>query len=49
MQQKIFFICLVLMMTSALQVQAQDALQDSVYKRWFVGTSICLILDIIFN
>ena len=44
MQKKILFIGFALMMTSTLQVKAQYAKTDSTYKRWFVGTSLFVLL-----
>ncbi|HEU4469806.1 MAG TPA: hypothetical protein VFR58_01870, partial [Flavisolibacter sp.] len=43
MQGIIFRIGLVLMMASALQLKAQYAETDSIYKRWFVGSSLFVI------
>jgi hypothetical protein len=44
MQKKILWIGLVLLLTSTLQVNAQYAKTDSTYKRWFVGTSLFVLL-----
>jgi hypothetical protein len=44
MQKKIFFIGLVLLLTGKLQLNAQYAKTDSTYKRWFVGTSLFVLL-----
>jgi hypothetical protein len=45
MQKKILWIGLVLVLTSSsLQVNAQYAKTDSNYKRWFIGTSLFVIL-----
>jgi hypothetical protein len=44
MQRKILFIGLVLLLTSTLQLKAQYSKQDSTYKRWFVGTSLFVLL-----
>jgi hypothetical protein len=43
MQKKILFIGLVLIMTSTIQLKAQNAKQDSTYKRWFVGSSLLIL------
>ncbi|MDO1449913.1 hypothetical protein Q0590_26780 [Rhodocytophaga aerolata] len=43
MQKKILLVALTLLMASALQVKAQDAKQDSTYKRWFVGSTLYLL------
>lgn len=40
MQKKIFFIGCALLMTSILQLKAQNAKQDSTYKKWYVGSSL---------
>ena len=40
MQKKILFMGFVLMMTSTIQVKAQDIKTDSTYRRWFVGSSL---------
>jgi hypothetical protein len=44
MQKKILWIGLVLVLVSNLKVHAQYAEQDSAYKRWFVGTSLFVII-----
>jgi hypothetical protein len=44
MQKKILRIVLALMLVSNLQVNAQYAKQDSTYKKWFVGTSLFVIM-----
>jgi hypothetical protein len=44
MQKKILWIGLVLVLISNLKVHAQYAEQDSTYKRWFVGTSLFVII-----
>ena len=44
MQKKILFMSFVLMMTSTIQLKAQYAKQDSTYKKWFVGTSLFVLL-----
>ncbi len=44
MQKKILFIGFFLMMTSILQLKAQYAKTDRTYKKWFVGTSLFVLL-----
>jgi hypothetical protein len=44
MQKKILWIGLAFVLASSLQVNAQNAKQDSTYKRWFVGNT-CLTLE----
>ncbi len=44
MQKKIFWIGLAFVLVSSLQVNAQYAKTDSTYKRWFVGTSLFVLL-----
>ena len=44
MQKKTLFIGFVLMMTSALQLQAQYAKTDDRYKKWFVGSTLWVLL-----
>ncbi|OBX21357.1 hypothetical protein LX77_01391 [Gelidibacter algens] len=43
MQNKILWIGLVLVLTSSLKVNAQNAQQDSIYKRFFVGSSLLML------
>lgn len=43
MQKKILWIGLVLVLTSGLQVNAQYAKTDSIYKKYFVGSSLFLL------
>ena len=43
MQKKILFIGFVLMMTSTLQVKAQDTVQDSTYKKFYIGSSLFML------
>lgn len=43
MQKKIIWIGLALVLVSRLQVNAQYAKTDSIYKRWFVGTSLFVL------
>ena len=44
MQKKILWIGLILVLSSSLQVKAQYAKQDSTYKRWFLRTSLFVLL-----
>ncbi|TAE28713.1 MAG: hypothetical protein EAZ91_14370 [Cytophagales bacterium] len=44
MQKKILGLALTLLMASTLQLKAQYAKQDSTYKRWFVGSSLFVLL-----
>ena len=44
MQKKILWFAFILMMASSSQVKAQYAETDSNYKRWFVGTSLFVLL-----
>lgn len=44
MQKKILWIGLALMLVCMLQVKAQYTKTDSTYKRWFVGTSLFVLL-----
>jgi hypothetical protein len=44
MQKKILQIGLALVLVSNLKVQAQYSKQDSTYKRWFIGTSLFVIV-----
>ncbi|MDD2793232.1 MAG: hypothetical protein PHD73_08630 [Sediminibacterium sp.] len=46
MQKKILFIVFVLMTTSALQLKAQNAPKDSVYKKYFVGSTLMLLSNL---
>ena len=43
MQKKILWIGFVLMMTSTIQVNAQDTKKDSTYRKWFVGSSLFML------
>lgn len=43
MQKKILFFALTLMAASTLQVKAQNAKQDSTYRKWFVGSTLYLL------
>lgn len=44
MQKKILWIGLALILVSNLKVQAQYSKQDSTYKKWFIGTSLFVII-----
>jgi hypothetical protein len=44
MQEKIFWIGLAFVLASSLRVNAQYAKTDTTYKRWFVGTSLFVIM-----
>ncbi|MCE7043338.1 hypothetical protein [Dyadobacter sp. CY312] len=43
MCKKILWIGLTLLLSSRLQVNAQDAKKDSTYKKWFVGSSFLML------
>jgi hypothetical protein len=43
MQKKILRIGLALMLAGSLQVNAQDAQQDSTYRRWYIGSSLFML------
>ena len=43
MQKKILFIGLVLVLANTLQVKAQYATQDSIYKKYFVGSTFLML------
>ena len=45
--QKNLWIGIVLVLSSSLQVNAQDAQQDSTYKRWFIGSSLLMLGNLI--
>jgi hypothetical protein len=47
MQKKILWFALVLMMASTLQVKAQYAKQDSSYKKFFVGSTLFMLANLI--
>ena len=49
MQKKFLFIVFVLMITSTLQVKAQDAKQDSTCKKYFVGSTLLMLGNFIPN
>ena len=44
MQKKVLWIGLAFVLAGSLQVNAQYAKQDSTYKKWFVGTSLFVLL-----
>lgn len=43
MQKKILWIGLAFVLASSLQVNAQNAKQDSTYRRWFVGSTLLML------
>lgn len=43
MQKKILWIGVALLLASSLQVNAQSAIQDSSYKKWFVGSTLLML------
>ena len=43
MQKKILSFALTLVMANTLKVKGQDAKQDSIYKKWFVGSSLMML------
>lgn len=47
MQKKILCCALILMMTSTLQVKAQYAREDSTYKKYFVGSTLFMLANLI--
>jgi hypothetical protein len=47
MQKKILFIGFALVMTSTLQLKAQYAKQDSTYKKWFVGSTLFMVANLL--
>ena len=49
MQKKILMFALAIMMAKNLQVKAQDAKQDSTYKKWFIGSSLLMLGNLIPN
>ena len=49
MQKKILWIGLALVLAGSLQVNAQNAKQDSTYKRWFIGSSLLMLGNFIPN
>lgn len=49
MQKRILFTCLVIMMTSTLQLKAQSDKQDSNFKRFYIGSSLYMLGNFIPN
>jgi hypothetical protein len=49
MQKKILWIGLALVLASSLQANAQDAKQHNAYKKWFVGSSLLMLGNLIPN
>ncbi len=49
MQKKKLWIVLALVLGSSLQVNAQEAEQDSTYKKWFVGSTLLMLGNFIPN
>lgn len=49
MQKKILWIGLAFVLAGSLQVNAQNAKQDSTYKRWFIGSSLLMLGNFIPN
>jgi len=47
MQKKILWFALILMMAGSLQVKAQYAKQDSTYKKYFVGSTLFMLANLI--
>jgi len=47
MQKKILWFTLVLMMASTLQVKAQYARQDTTYRKYFIGSTLFMIANVI--
>jgi hypothetical protein len=47
MQKKILVVGFILMMTSAIQLKAQYDKQDSTYKKWFVGSTLFMLANLI--
>ena len=47
MQTKILWIGLVLILASGFEVNAQSAKQDSTYKKWFVGSTLLMLGNLI--
>ena len=43
MQKKILMVGLVLALTSNLQINAQEIKKDSIYRKWFVGSSLLML------
>ncbi|NOT74972.1 MAG: hypothetical protein HOP08_08580 [Cyclobacteriaceae bacterium] len=49
MQKKILLIGFVLLIISAIKLQAQHAKRDSTYKRWFVGSTLLMLGNFVPN
>ncbi len=49
MQKKILQIVLAFVLTSSLKVYAQDTQKDSTYKKWFIGSSLYMLGNLIPN
>lgn len=49
MQRKILFIGFVLLMASTIQLKAQNAKQDSTYKKYFIGSTFLMLGNLIPN
>ncbi|WP_254413394.1 hypothetical protein [Dyadobacter diqingensis] len=47
MQKKILYFALILMMASTLQVKAQYAKEDSTYKKYFIGSTLFMLANLI--
>jgi hypothetical protein len=47
MQKKNFWIGLALVLASSLQLNAQNAKQDSTYKKWFIGSTFLMLGNLI--
>jgi hypothetical protein len=43
MQKRILFYALIIVLASSLQANAQNAPQDTTYKRWFIGSTLFLL------
>lgn len=49
MQKKILWFGLALVLASSLQVKAQNAKQDSTYRKWYIGSSLFMLGNFIPN
>jgi hypothetical protein len=47
MQKKILRFALILMMASTLQVKAQYSKQDSIYRKYFIGSTLFMIANVV--
>ncbi len=47
MQKKILWFAVILLMASVVQLRAQDAKQDSTYRKWFIGSSLFMLGNLI--